>query len=247
LLENIGAEIDPIRLIRRIRNGLEIPGLKPAIIKILQDFNLQVRARKKTSYLPHALILFLKISLMEGCKEILYSDCRNLALELHEGQTNASFGNGPPFFVLLTPVNRADALTAETTCAQCGKPVFDSTTVATATTTTSSVNALSIVFLCRHVFHLSCAFPGLDGISLGRPDHVISSSSLPPGLEDLPLFSSPYSNGGLSLTKAGGGQSGSSLEGAKALRATWSRIRFAAELRASVETTCRICKDRVVE
>lgn len=43
LLENVGAEIDPIRLIRRIQNGLEIPGLKPALIKILQDFNLQVR------------------------------------------------------------------------------------------------------------------------------------------------------------------------------------------------------------
>ena len=44
LLENVGAEIDPIRLIRRIKNGLEIPGLKLALIKILQDFNLQVRA-----------------------------------------------------------------------------------------------------------------------------------------------------------------------------------------------------------
>jgi hypothetical protein len=42
LLENVGLEIDPVRLIRRIKNGLEIPGLKPAIIKILQDLNLQV-------------------------------------------------------------------------------------------------------------------------------------------------------------------------------------------------------------
>lgn len=45
LLENVGAEIDPIRLIRRIRNGLEIPGLKPALIKILHDFSLQVRVQ----------------------------------------------------------------------------------------------------------------------------------------------------------------------------------------------------------
>lgn len=42
LLENVGPEIDPIRLIRRIKNGLEVPGLKPALIKILQDFNIQV-------------------------------------------------------------------------------------------------------------------------------------------------------------------------------------------------------------
>ena len=42
LLENVGAEIDPVQLIRRIKNGLEIPGLKFALIKILQDYNLQV-------------------------------------------------------------------------------------------------------------------------------------------------------------------------------------------------------------
>ncbi|BGP45376.1 Vacuolar protein sorting-associated protein 41 [Rhodotorula kratochvilovae] len=75
LLENVGAEIDPIRLIRRIQNGLEIPGLKPALIKILQDFNLQ-------------------ISLMEGCKTVLYSDCRSLALSLHSSQTNGFLWTG---------------------------------------------------------------------------------------------------------------------------------------------------------
>jgi len=68
LLENVGPEIDPIRLIRRLKNGLEIPGLKPALIKILQDFNIQ-------------------ISLMEGCQTILDTDCRQLTLALHDGQT----------------------------------------------------------------------------------------------------------------------------------------------------------------
>jgi hypothetical protein len=67
LLENVGAEIDPIRLIRRIKNGLEIPGLKPALIKILHDFNLQ-------------------ISLLEGCQAILYGDSSDLAKRLHRDQ-----------------------------------------------------------------------------------------------------------------------------------------------------------------
>lgn len=75
LLDNVGPEIDPIRIIRRIRNGLEIPGLKAALIKVLQDYNLQV-------------------SLMEGCKTILDSDCRNLALTLHDGQTNGFLWTG---------------------------------------------------------------------------------------------------------------------------------------------------------
>lgn len=69
LLENVGAEINPIRLIRRIKNGLEIPGLRPALIKILQDFNLQ-------------------ISLLEGCLSILHGDSSDLAKRLHRDQTS---------------------------------------------------------------------------------------------------------------------------------------------------------------
>ncbi|KAF8589629.1 vacuolar protein sorting-associated protein 41 [Ramaria rubella] len=75
LLENVGAEIDPIRLIRRIKNGLEIPGLKDALIKILQDFNLQ-------------------ISLLEGCQTILHSDCTDLAWRLQKNQTSGFFLSG---------------------------------------------------------------------------------------------------------------------------------------------------------
>ncbi|KAF8638098.1 hypothetical protein AX17_002459 [Amanita inopinata Kibby_2008] len=69
LLENVGVEISPIRLIRRIKNGLEIPGLKDALIKILQDFHLQ-------------------ISLLEGCQSILNGDNSDLSRTLQKGQTS---------------------------------------------------------------------------------------------------------------------------------------------------------------
>ncbi|OBZ70031.1 Vacuolar protein sorting-associated protein 41 [Grifola frondosa] len=72
LLENVGAEIDPIRLIRRIKNGLEIPGLKGALIKILHDFNLQA-------------------SLLEGCQTILEGDCADLSRKLHKNQSSGFF------------------------------------------------------------------------------------------------------------------------------------------------------------
>ena len=75
LLENVGAGIDPIRLIRRIKNGLEIPGLKPALIKILQDFNLQ-------------------LSLLDGCKTILDGDCADFAKKFHKDQTSGFFLSG---------------------------------------------------------------------------------------------------------------------------------------------------------
>ncbi|KAF9266084.1 vacuolar assembling protein VPS41 [Marasmius fiardii PR-910] len=68
LLENVGPEINPIRLIRRIKNGLEIPGLKEALIKILQDFHLQM-------------------SLLEGCQTILDGDSSDLSKKLQRDQT----------------------------------------------------------------------------------------------------------------------------------------------------------------
>eukprot|EP00004_Rigifila_ramosa_P019763 TRINITY_DN5059_c2_g1_i4.p1 TRINITY_DN5059_c2_g1~~TRINITY_DN5059_c2_g1_i4.p1 ORF type:complete len:836 (-),score=199.40 TRINITY_DN5059_c2_g1_i4:379-2589(-) len=52
LLENIGAHVDPIQLIRRIPTGMGIPGLRAKLIKIISDYHLQM-------------------SLREGCKEIL--------------------------------------------------------------------------------------------------------------------------------------------------------------------------------
>lgn len=75
LLENVGAEINPIRVIRRIKDGLEIPGLKKAVIKILQSSTLQV-------------------SLLEDCQRILHSDASGLASDLQKAQTNGAFGTG---------------------------------------------------------------------------------------------------------------------------------------------------------
>ncbi|KAJ7265984.1 vacuolar protein sorting-associated protein 41 [Mycena haematopus] len=72
LLENVGPEISPLRLIRRIKNGLEIPGLQEALVKILQDFHLQ-------------------ISLLEGCQTILNGDSSDFARKLHKDQTAGFF------------------------------------------------------------------------------------------------------------------------------------------------------------
>lgn len=42
LLENIGSYVDPIRLIKRIPEGMEIIGLRDRLVKIISDYNLQV-------------------------------------------------------------------------------------------------------------------------------------------------------------------------------------------------------------
>lgn len=42
LLNNIGTHVDPILLINRIKEGMEIPNLRDSLVKILHDYNLQV-------------------------------------------------------------------------------------------------------------------------------------------------------------------------------------------------------------
>uniref|UniRef100_A0A674CUC5 Vacuolar protein sorting-associated protein 41 homolog n=1 Tax=Salmo trutta TaxID=8032 RepID=A0A674CUC5_SALTR len=54
LLNNIGTHVDPILLIHRIKEGMEIPNLRDSLVKILHDYNLQILLR-------------------EGCKKILYN------------------------------------------------------------------------------------------------------------------------------------------------------------------------------
>ncbi|OBZ81420.1 Vacuolar protein sorting-associated protein 41 [Choanephora cucurbitarum] len=70
LLENVGTDIEPLRLIKRIPDNLQIPGLKDALLKILQDYNLQM-------------------SLHQGCEKILVSDSVFLADKMYKAQKRA--------------------------------------------------------------------------------------------------------------------------------------------------------------
>ncbi|XP_069776750.1 vacuolar protein sorting-associated protein 41 homolog isoform X7 [Narcine bancroftii] len=70
LLNNIGTHVDPILLIHRIKEGMEIPNLRDSLVKILQDYNLQILLR-------------------EGCKKIIVTDCLALLKKMHKTQMRA--------------------------------------------------------------------------------------------------------------------------------------------------------------
>uniref|UniRef100_A0A4W4EUA8 Vacuolar protein sorting-associated protein 41 homolog n=1 Tax=Electrophorus electricus TaxID=8005 RepID=A0A4W4EUA8_ELEEL len=67
LLNNIGTHVDPILLIHRIKEGMEIPNLRDSLVKILQDYNLQILLR-------------------EGCKKILVADSLSLLQKMNRTQ-----------------------------------------------------------------------------------------------------------------------------------------------------------------
>ncbi|EEC05120.1 vacuolar protein-sorting protein, putative [Ixodes scapularis] len=68
LLHKIGTHVDPILLIHRIPEQLAIPQLRDSLVKIMRDYKLQ-------------------ISLRDGCKKILVSDCIGLLHKLHRQQS----------------------------------------------------------------------------------------------------------------------------------------------------------------
>ncbi|PIK53217.1 putative vacuolar protein sorting-associated protein 41-like [Apostichopus japonicus] len=107
LLNNIGTHVDPIILIRKIEGGMEIPGLRDSLVKILQDYNLQ-------------------ISLRDGCKNILVSDCFSLMDKLNKMQ------------------KRGLRVEVSQSCNFCNSPIFN------------SIDPSVVVFFCHHAFHEDC-------------------------------------------------------------------------------------------
>ena len=75
LLQNIGTHIpNPIALIQRIPDGMVIEGLKVALLKILNDYNIQV-------------------ALEESCKKLLVADCFKLSKKLNKLQKKGTLIN----------------------------------------------------------------------------------------------------------------------------------------------------------
>jgi len=110
LLNNIGTHVDPRILVEKIKEDMNIPGLRDSLIQIMRDYNLQV-------------------SLQEGCKRILVSDCYSL---LQRKVRSASRGQS----VVLT-----------TCCPVCGASIV-----------TGDPEHMTdmVAFNCRHVYHADC-------------------------------------------------------------------------------------------
>lgn len=176
-------------LIRRIKDGLEIPGLKEALIKILQDFNLQ-------------------ISLLEGCQTILHTDVSTFSSSLFHSQTHGHLGSPQ-----------------STTCLICSLPAF---AAPHSPPLPSSKPDVTLVYLCRHIVHASCAMrsgPSRKGAQAEDEDEL----ELPPREE---WFRSDL----LSADRQGKRRSGGRTAGAK--------MAYAQTLRVKLPRGCPHCRQQ---
>lgn len=131
LLHKIGAHVNPILLIMRIPNGLDIPRLRDSLVKIIRDYNLQ-------------------ISLREGCRRILVSDCISLLRKLHRQQS------------------RGIAIAYDQLCHACNRRILSKDV--------RHMEEDVVVFFCKHAFHSNC-LPSLLMCSLCSADHKHGTGS----------------------------------------------------------------------
>lgn len=131
LLEEVGTAIDPVKLVRRIPEGLEIEGLKNGISKMLKEFELQ-----------H--------SIGEGVAKILRSEVAhametsrarlNRGIKVDVGHRGQKGSHGKAGGSQLD----AHGLSRHFRCDHCGKELPEYET------------DMLIGFACEHVFHLTC-------------------------------------------------------------------------------------------
>lgn len=274
LLENVGAEIDPIRLIRRIKDGLEIPGLKDALIKILHDFNLQVSrirhagARQAiaeafaksisdfyeiyrlslASALPRRSLYWKAaqlscITIIRPCRSTCIGDRPTANTATVSARIFFPFASHSHTVLLILssfPMHFPSLATilGETLCASCQKPLFT-----VASDTYNAVRApLSVLFLCRHAFHLTCLLP-TNSIPASRerplpPILRTSSASVP--------SAGGGENGVSAVTVVGAGMStapfGPARRADEARRALKDKIEYQTALDKLLRKGCPRCK-----
>ena len=158
LLHNIGTHVDPRILIQRIQEGQEIPGLRDSLVRILQDYHLQ-------------------ISLQEGCKKILVFDTFSLIARQGRIQNRGAGvdnevqcgGCGvtivqPNVTKTVSPHRRLSVLKEQDTKRSpfaTGNSSFDASTGSNGNSMERTLEGTGkgndvVVFMCKHVFHVEC-------------------------------------------------------------------------------------------
>ncbi|KAH1220626.1 Vacuolar protein sorting-associated protein 41 [Glycine max] len=130
LLEHTVGNLDPLYIVNKVPNGLEIPRLRDRLVKIITDYRTET-------------------SLRHGCNDIIKADCVNLLIKYYkEARHGISLGNeDEPRVFDKSPSLRTVELKSKTRgggrCCICFDPF-------------SIQNVSVIVFFCCHGYHTTC-------------------------------------------------------------------------------------------
>ncbi|XAR60055.1 hypothetical protein NMG60_11033287 [Bertholletia excelsa] len=164
LLEHTVGNLDPLYIVNRVPNGLEIPRLRDRLVKIITDYRTET-------------------SLRHGCNDILKADCVNLLIKYYkearraiclsneEDEARAKRGdNRSSRSAERAPSMRNIEVKSKTRgggrCCICFDPF-------------SIQNVSIIVFFCCHAYHSTCLSDSMSSVSgKKRPEATPHETSL---------------------------------------------------------------------
>lgn len=143
LLKNVGTYIDdPMNLIEKIPRGCDIDGLMPALVKILQDYKLQ-------------------ISLEQSCRDIIAADCfellekqmRRQSQSIVIDENQACDHCSQSIYNPTTTTNQLQQSSASSVLSRHLQTNFDGSKALVDGENSANI----VVFGCHHVYHEECA------------------------------------------------------------------------------------------
>ena len=173
LLREVGTAVDPIRIVRRIPEGVQIPGLKDGLLKLLREYELQYS-------ISEGVARVLRGEVSQAMQTRVSRQKRGVPVQIgkgkghmhgqqqhqqhHETATNDTKPHIPPHLPRTTKPGH---------CPVCAHPINTST----------STSSFLIAFPCTHVFHLLC----LINYKPPSPSSLLlsSSSSNPDGNDSI--------------------------------------------------------------
>ncbi|KAI9801526.1 MAG: Vacuolar protein sorting-associated protein 41 [Piccolia ochrophora] len=156
LLEEVGTAINPIKLVRRIPDGLEIEGLRDGLIRMLREYEIQDSISEGVARVLRGEVALsmdtLRAGQKKGVKFHVAEDFRHRPSDATDGSTKEH--------PAVSTIN-GEANSRPGHCLGCGTAFPEDGTIDLdsdpSTLLTSKAEKETLVgFACGHVFHLSC-------------------------------------------------------------------------------------------
>ncbi len=157
LLEEVGTAINPIKLVRRIPEGLEIDGLREGLSRMIREYEIQFSISFGVAKVLRGEVAMAQSTLRSGQRkgvkfDVVHKENKHLDVETTDIPTMVPDTDG--FKEFITKPKKKATKTEPGHCVRCGEPF-------------SEFEAETLVgFACGHVFHLNHLLDGEGGGSM---------------------------------------------------------------------------------
>ncbi|KAF2774100.1 hypothetical protein EJ03DRAFT_370911 [Teratosphaeria nubilosa] len=224
LLEEVGTAIDPVKMVRRIPEGLEIEGLKEGIQKLVREYEIQHSISEGVARVLKGEVNMGMETLRAGRKkavrfEVVHEGVENIDLSVRDVPTKPVARDTE---VLSTPKRWTETEQARAVkpghCVGCGEAFHE------------EEKQPLIGFACGHVYHLCCL------LRAANPDDSKNEERIERLMRQL-----GYDDDDDDDDDDGGGGGGGGGGSGEVTRTVGAKVAHAHVIRNVVEGGCRVC------